>query len=66
MRQVALSVLMAQMGSFVPAKACELAVFDRIFTRVGASDDLGRGRSTFMVEMARLQRFSKTLLLTHW
>ena len=52
MRQVALSVLMAQMGSFVPAKACELAVFDRIFTRVGASDDLGRGRSTFMVEMS--------------
>ena len=41
MRQVALSVLMAQMGSFVPAKACELAVFDRIFTRV-ALDDLGR------------------------
>ncbi len=52
MRQVALSVLMAQMGSFVPAKVCELAVFDRIFTRVGASDDLGRGRSTFMVEMS--------------
>jgi len=52
MRQVALSVLMAQMGCFVPAKACELSIFDRIFTRVGASDDLGRGRSTFMVEMS--------------
>ena len=52
MRQVALSVLMAQMGSFVPAKHCEMAIFDRIFTRVGASDDLGRGRSTFMVEMS--------------
>ena len=52
MRQVALSVLMAQMGSFVPAKQFELALFDRIFTRVGASDDLGRGRSTFMVEMS--------------
>lgn len=51
LRQVALIVLMAQIGSFVPAKAVEMRVFDRIFTRVGASDDLMRGHSTFMVEM---------------
>ncbi|MDD5483908.1 MAG: DNA mismatch repair protein MutS [Kiritimatiellae bacterium] len=50
-RQVALIVIMAQMGSFVPASAAEIGVVDRIFTRVGASDDLARGRSTFMVEM---------------
>lgn len=51
MRQVALITLMAQMGSFVPAKAAEIGVVDRIFTRVGASDNLARGLSTFMVEM---------------
>ena len=51
LRQVALLTLMAQMGSFVPAKAARIGVADRIFTRVGASDDLGRGQSTFMVEM---------------
>ncbi len=51
LRQVALIVLMAQAGSFVPADGAEIAVVDRIFTRVGASDDLARGESTFMVEM---------------
>jgi DNA mismatch repair protein MutS len=51
LRQVGLTVLMAQAGSFVPAGAARLAVVDRIFTRVGASDDLARGESTFMVEM---------------
>jgi DNA mismatch repair protein MutS len=50
-RQVALIVIMAQMGSFVPALSAEIGIVDRVFTRVGASDDLARGRSTFMVEM---------------
>ena len=52
LRQVALLVLMAQAGSFVPARAAQVGVVDRLFTRVGASDDLARGQSTFMVEMA--------------
>lgn len=52
MRQVALIALLAQMGSFVPADAAEVGVCDRIFTRVGAADDLASGQSTFMVEMA--------------
>jgi DNA mismatch repair protein MutS len=51
MRQIALIVLMAHCGFFVPARSCALGVFDRIFTRIGASDDLAGGRSTFMVEM---------------
>ncbi len=51
LRQVALIVLMAQMGSFVPAKEAHIGVVDRIFTRVGAHDELVRGQSTFMVEM---------------
>lgn len=51
MRQNALLVVMAQMGSFIPAKIAELPIFDRIFTRIGASDDILTGKSTFMVEM---------------
>jgi len=51
LRQTALMVLMAQMGGFVPARSARLPVVDRIFTRIGASDNLARGRSTFMVEM---------------
>ena len=54
MRQVALIVLMAQMGSFVPAKYAHIGVVDRIFTRIGASDDLSAGQSTFMVEMTEV------------
>ncbi len=50
-RQVALLVVMAQIGSFLPAESAEIGVVDRIFTRVGAADDLARGQSTFMVEM---------------
>ncbi|MSR06286.1 MAG: DNA mismatch repair protein MutS [Gemmatimonadetes bacterium] len=52
LRQVGLSVILAQIGSFVPADAAVIGVVDRVFTRVGASDNLGRGQSTFMVEMA--------------
>ena len=54
MRQVALIVLMAQIGSFVPASQAQIGAVDRIFTRVGASDDLGMGQSTFMVEMSEV------------
>ena len=59
MRQVALIVLMAQMGSFVPARAARIGVVDRIFTRIGASDDLASGQSTFMVEMTEVASLLK-------
>ena len=54
MRQTALIVLMAQIGSFVPAKSAVIGIVDRVFTRIGASDDLASGRSTFMVEMSEV------------
>ena len=54
MRQVALITLMAQIGSFVPARSADIGICDRIFTRVGASDDLASGQSTFMVEMTEV------------
>ena len=54
MRQVALITIMAQMGSFVPAKSARIGIADRVFTRVGASDDLASGQSTFMVEMSEV------------
>ena len=67
MRQVALIVLLAQMGSFVPAKSARVGVVDRVFTRIGASDDLASGQSTFMVEMtevaALLQNATRQSLL---
>ena len=67
MRQVALTVLMAQVGSFVPAQRARIGVVDRIFTRIGASDDLAAGQSTFMVEMTEvselLRRATKNSLL---
>lgn len=59
MRQTALIVLMAQVGSFVPADAAKISVVDRIFTRVGASDDLTAGQSTFMVEMSEVSDILK-------
>ena len=59
MRQTALIVLMAQMGSFVPAKAAHISVVDRVFTRIGASDDLAGGKSTFMVEMTEVSEILK-------
>ncbi|MBI2372806.1 MAG: DNA mismatch repair protein MutS [Deltaproteobacteria bacterium] len=68
MRQTAEIVILAQMGSFVPARSAEIGLVDRIFTRVGASDDLSRGRSTFMVEMTETARIlraatSRSLIL---
>ena len=51
MRQCAITIIMAQIGCFVPCKSCEMPIFDKIFTRIGASDDLVSGESTFMVEM---------------
>lgn len=59
MRQVALICLMAQIGSFVPASKAHIGVIDKIFTRVGASDDLSMGQSTFMVEMAEVANILK-------
>ena len=59
MRQVALIVLMAQMGSFVPARAAKIGLVDRVFTRIGASDDLASGQSTFMVEMSEVASILK-------
>ena len=56
MREFALIVIMAQLGSFVPCSKCELYIFDSIFTRIGASDDLIKGQSTFMVEMSETNR----------
>lgn len=60
MRQVALICLMAQIGSFVPAKRAELSIIDSVFTRVGASDDLASGQSTFMVEMNEVASILKS------
>ena len=60
LRQAALIILMAQMGSFVPARQAKLPITDRIFTRIGASDNLARGRSTFLVEMSEVAS-----ILTH-
>lgn len=59
MRQCALIILMAQIGSFVPAKSATLCIVDKIFTRVGASDDLASGQSTFMVEMSEVSDILK-------
>ena len=59
MRQVALIVLMAQMGSFVPARSARIGLVDRVFTRIGASDDLASGQSTFMVEMREVASILK-------
>lgn len=59
MRQIALIVIMAQIGSFVPAKSCNIGIVDRIFTRIGASDNLSKGESTFMVEMKEVANILK-------
>ena len=59
MRSVALITLMAQMGSFVPAKSASIGIVDRVFTRIGASDDLAAGKSTFMVEMSEVAEILK-------
>lgn len=59
MRQTALIALMAQMGSFVPARSANVGIIDRVFTRIGASDDLSAGQSTFMVEMSEMANILK-------
>lgn len=59
MRQVALIILMAQIGSFVPASACDISISDALFTRIGASDNLAKGDSTFMVEMNEMSNIIK-------
>ena len=67
MRQVALITIMAQIGSYVPASSAHIGVADRVFTRVGASDDLASSQSTFMVEMSEvadiLRRYSSLIIL---
>src|SRR6202167_6422443 len=60
LRQVALISILAQMGSFVPAAQAKLPLLDRIFTRIGASDNLSRGRSTFLVEMGEVAAILST------
>ncbi len=59
MRQVALMVIMTQMGSFIPARSAKMGIVDRVFTRIGASDDLASGQSTFMVEMTEVASILK-------
>src|SRR5204862_5314591 len=63
LRQTALTVILAQMGSFVPARSAKLSIVDRVFTRIGASDNLARGRSTFMVEMTETAAILHTATL---
>lgn len=60
MRQTALIVLLAQMGSFVPARSAHIGIVDRVFTRIGASDDLSAGKSTFMVEMSEVSEILRS------
>ncbi|MBQ1954739.1 MAG: DNA mismatch repair protein MutS, partial [Clostridia bacterium] len=59
MRQVAQIVILAQIGSFVPASSAKIGIVDKIFTRIGSSDELSAGRSTFMVEMSETARILK-------
>ena len=72
MRQLAMIVIMAQMGSYVPAEVASLPIFDAIFTRIGAADDLVSGQSTFMVEMMEANRAIRQaserslILLMNW
>ncbi len=66
LRQTALIVLMAQMGSFVPAEAVRIGLVDKIFTRVGASDNISMGESTFMVEMNETAIFLTTFQKEVW
>ena len=60
-RQVALITILAQIGSYVPAKSCSIGIVDKIFTRVGASDNISRGESTFMVEMIETSSIMNSL-----